>query len=134
MVSWGAVRPFVDEDGVGTLLGRLVGASTADGPLLSDPAVLQHLRRLTEAFTEDVLGVSSRAVDAVPGMVVPLTDREREVLTLVAEGLRNQDICDQLFISMNTTKKHVSSILRKLGVESRTAAAQRARDLGLLGG
>jgi LuxR family maltose regulon positive regulatory protein len=128
-----ATRTFVDEPGIGPLLGRLVGASTSDGPLVSDPGAVQHLRRLTSAFDERLLGVSSREVDEVPGMVVPLTEREREVLGLVAEGLRNRDICDRLFISMNTTKTHVSRVISKLGVDNRTAAAQRARDLGLLG-
>ena len=128
----GAVRTFVDEPGIGPLLGRLVSASTTDGPLVSDTVAVQHLRRLTGAFDDDLLGVSSAEVDAVPGMVVPLTAREREVLELIAQGLRNRDICDRLFISINTTKKHVSHVLDKLGVDTRTAAAQRARDLGLL--
>lgn len=127
----GTIRTFTDAE-AGPLLGRLVGATNDDGPLMSDPVVLQHLRLLTQAFDDQVLGLSPADVATVPGMVVPLTDREREVLALVAEGLRNRDICDRLFISMNTTKKHVSALLRKLGVESRTAAAQRARDLGLL--
>ncbi len=128
----GATRTFIDEAGVGPLLGRLVGVSTADGPLVSDAVAVQHLRRLTDAFDERLLGVSTREVDAVPGMVVPLTEREREVLGLLAEGLRNRDISEQLFISINTTKTHVSRVLAKLGVQTRTAAAQRARDLGLL--
>jgi DNA-binding NarL/FixJ family response regulator len=52
-----------------------------------------------------------------------LTDREREVLVLVAQGLSNQQIADSLVISERTARTHVSNILGKLGVASRTQAA-----------
>lgn len=55
-----------------------------------------------------------------------LTDRERQVLALVADGLTNRQIGDQLFISAKTASVHVSAIMRKLGVSSRTEAAARA--------
>ncbi|NNU28403.1 helix-turn-helix transcriptional regulator [Isoptericola sediminis] len=57
----------------------------------------------------------------------PLTDRERQVLELVAEGLTNGQIAERLFISRKTASVHVSAILRKLGVTSRTEAAVVAR-------
>ena len=57
-----------------------------------------------------------------------LTDRERQVLALVAEGLTNGQIAERLFISRKTASVHVSAILRKLGVSSRTEAAVVARD------
>ncbi|MFE5335882.1 AAA family ATPase [Isoptericola sp. NPDC056573] len=57
-----------------------------------------------------------------------LTDRERQVLELVAEGLTNGQIAERLFISRKTASVHVSAILRKLGVSSRTEAAVLARD------
>ncbi len=56
-----------------------------------------------------------------------LTERERQVLDLVADGLTNGQIADRLFISRKTASVHVSAILRKLGVSSRTEAAVRAR-------
>jgi DNA-binding NarL/FixJ family response regulator len=58
-----------------------------------------------------------------PHAVTALTDREREVLVLVAQGLSNQQIADSLVISERTARTHVSNILGKLGVASRTQAA-----------
>jgi DNA-binding NarL/FixJ family response regulator len=61
----------------------------------------------------------------------PLTERERQVLTLVAEGASNQDIAQALFISERTARTHVSNILMKIGVRSRTQAALWAIREGL---
>ena len=77
--------------------------------------------------------VAPAALDSVP---VPdtgevLSPREVEVLRLLVAGASNAAIADALFISPNTVKTHVARLLAKLGVASRTAAAARARDLGL---
>lgn len=61
-----------------------------------------------------------------------LTPREQEVLELVARGLRNQDIAEELVISVRTVKVHVSNILGKLGASNRTEAVAEARRRGLL--
>jgi NarL family two-component system response regulator LiaR len=61
----------------------------------------------------------------------PLTDREKEVLQLVAQGRQNQDIADRLAISEATVRTHVSHILTKLGLSSRTQAALYALRTGL---
>ena len=62
-----------------------------------------------------------------------LTRREREVLALVAQGRTNRQIADELFISENTAGVHVSNILGKLGVASRTEAAAVAVRLDVIG-
>ncbi|NJK82031.1 MAG: hypothetical protein HC893_07105 [Chloroflexaceae bacterium] len=61
-----------------------------------------------------------------------LTTREREVLSLVAAGLSNRDIAQQLQISTHTTKSHTRNIYNKLIVRNRVQAVNRARALGLL--
>ncbi len=61
-----------------------------------------------------------------------LTDREREILSLIAHGQSNQQIADTLFITVGTVKGHINHILSKLDVQSRTHALARARELGLL--
>ena len=62
----------------------------------------------------------------------PLSARELEVLQLLAAGASNQEIAMALVVTPGTVKLHVSHILSKLGVNSRTRAIIRARDLGLL--
>jgi DNA-binding NarL/FixJ family response regulator len=62
----------------------------------------------------------------------PLTEREREVLSLVASGLGNREISERLYLSEKTVKTHVANILQKLGVRSRTQAALLAMREGLV--
>lgn len=62
-----------------------------------------------------------------------LSTREMAVLRLIAQGCSNQEISDQLFISLHTVKTHASHINSKLGVERRTQAVARAKELGMLG-
>ena len=61
----------------------------------------------------------------------PLSDREREVLLLLAQGASNKEIADRLFITEGTVKNHVSNVLGKLQAENRTQAAEIARRYGL---
>jgi DNA-binding NarL/FixJ family response regulator len=79
------------------------------GEVHLDPAIAKQL-------TRSLVAPKPQAADA-------LTDREREVLVLVAQGLSNQQIADSLVISERTARTHVSNILGKLGVASRTQAA-----------
>jgi LuxR family transcriptional regulator, maltose regulon positive regulatory protein len=62
----------------------------------------------------------------------PLTEREQEILELIAAGLTNHEIADKLIISPETVKKHTGNIYGKLGVRSRTEATARARELDML--
>ena len=68
----------------------------------------------------------------VPETGETLSAREVEVLRLIARGASNSAIADALIISAHTAKHHVSHVLAKLGVATRTEAATRARDFGLL--
>ena len=65
-------------------------------------------------------------------LVEPLSEREREVLDLVAAGLSNQEIAARLIVGVSTVKKHINNIFGKLAVRSRTQALARARELNLL--
>lgn len=65
-------------------------------------------------------------------LVVPLSERELDVLRRLAEGRSNREIAAALFLAEGTVKNHVTNVLGKLGARDRTQAALRARDLGLL--
>ena len=65
-------------------------------------------------------------------MVEPLSERELEVLRLVAQGLSNREISLRLFLALNTVKGHNQKIFNKLQVQRRTEAVARARELDLL--
>ena len=65
-------------------------------------------------------------------MVEPLSQRELEILQLIAQGLSNREICERLFLALDTVKGHNRRIFGKLQVQSRTEAIARARELGLL--
>ena len=83
----------------------------------------------------DRLGGLFASLAAVPGKVAfpSLTDREQQVLDLVARGYDNRRIARELFLSDKTVRNHVSNVLTKLDVEDRSEAARRARNAGLGG-
>jgi DNA-binding NarL/FixJ family response regulator len=66
------------------------------------------------------------------GVFAPLTEREREILSLLARGASNREISQSLFIASGTVKNHLSNIMGKLGVRDRTQAALKARELGFV--
>jgi DNA-binding NarL/FixJ family response regulator len=78
--------------------------------------------------------VTAPATPAFVGVsdVAKLTEREREILALLARGASNREISETLYIAGGTVKNHLSNILGKLGVRDRTQAALKARELGLL--
>ena len=65
-------------------------------------------------------------------MVEPLSQRELEILQLIAQGLSNREIGERLFLALDTVKGHNRRIYDKLQVQSRTEAIARAHELGLL--
>jgi LuxR family maltose regulon positive regulatory protein len=75
---------------------------------------------------------AARPAGAPQSLVEPLSVRELEVLRLLAAGLSNRQIADELVVALDTVKKHVSHIFGKLGATSRTQAVARARELALL--
>ena len=80
------------------------------------------------------LGVRSEVGTSSPNdeLVVPLTERELDVLAQLVDGKPNKQISDELFISLNTVKKHITHIFDKLGVTNRTEATVRAREINLI--
>ena len=75
---------------------------------------------------------SSSVLEANEKLPTPLTERELEILQLMAAGLSNREIADHLVIALSTVKRHVSNFYEKLGVTSRTQAVKAARELYLL--
>lgn len=73
-----------------------------------------------------------RKADLSKARASHLSDRELAVLTLLAEGLSNQEIADRLFVSLNTVKTHLSNVYMKLSVTRRTQAVQKAQQMGIL--
>jgi ATP/maltotriose-dependent transcriptional regulator MalT len=82
-------------------------------------------------FPEDST-FTRHAPQAGETLIEPLSERELQVLTLIADGLSNREIADQLFLSVATVKWYLTHIYSKLGVENRTLAIMRARQLNLL--
>jgi LuxR family maltose regulon positive regulatory protein len=113
----GYVRLFAD---LGLPMARLLQEAR------SRAVALEYVAKLLAAFEGDG---ASAAPAALPE---PLSQREQEVLKLIAAGLTNREIAEALVISAETVKKHTSSIYGKLRVGNRTEAASRARELNLL--
>lgn len=118
----GYIRLFVDE---GQPMRELLATALAQG------ASPEYVTRLMQAIDP-----SHDAASAPPEpnqlLIEPLSDRELEVLGLLANGLTNQAIADDLVIALSTVKKHVNNIFGKLNVSSRTQAVSRARELNIL--
>jgi LuxR family maltose regulon positive regulatory protein len=100
--------------------------------------LLPAVRRLAPQFVDELLACApaepscDRLAPQKQPLVEPLSERELEVLALLAEGLSNREIADKLFVSVGTVKTHVHNIYGKLGVGGRTQATAEARELGLL--
>ena len=97
--------------------------TVAGGKSLLDPTV-------TKRITERLVELASKAEDE---RIAALSPREREVLTLVAQGLTNRQIAERLVIAEATARNHVSHILDRLGMSRRAEAAAFAAQMGLAG-
>ena len=123
--SQGYVRTFVDE-------GQVVYGLLAHSRSRDEDARLQEYRaQLLAAFGKDGAGNAERPAQP-GGLVEPLSARELELLQLVGAGYSNQEIADELVITLGTVKSHLNHIFGKLGVEGRVRAVNRARELALI--
>jgi len=121
----GFIRIFADE---GPPMARLLYEALSRGIA---PA---YVRRLLAAFpvTEPERTDVSKTLASNSELIEPLSDRELQVLQLIADGLTNPEIASRLFLALSTVKAHARNIYGKLGVHNRTQAVARARVLGLL--
>ncbi|HCF83800.1 MAG TPA: DNA-binding response regulator [Ktedonobacter sp.] len=105
----------------------------AQGQVLLHPDVAHKvLASLSSAPIEPTMIAPATPAFVGVSDVAQLTEREREILALLARGASNREISETLYIAGGTVKNHLSNILGKLGVRDRTQAALKARELGLL--
>lgn len=99
--------------------------SSGDAPI--DPAIT---RRLLASLLQQL--PQQQNIHALVSSEIELTNREKQILQLVAEGLSNQQIAEKLYVSRHTVDSHIKHIYRKLEVTKRMQAVSTARNLGLL--
>ena len=116
----GFMRIFLDE---GAVMAQLLSDAMAQGMV---PGYVSKLLAVFEAEKQE------SDLPLPQALIDPLSERELEVLALVAAGLKNKEIAEQLFISLNTVLYHIKNIYDKLGVRKRTLAIIKARELDLL--
>mgnify|MGYP001825967594 CR=1 FL=1 len=121
----GFVRIFVDE---GPPMARLLYEALNRG------IAPDYVRRLLVAFPVAEPEPLDRPATRTPEseLVEPLSERELEVLQLIADGLTNQEVANRLYLTLNTVKAHTRNIYGKLDAHSRTQAVARAKALGVL--
>jgi LuxR family maltose regulon positive regulatory protein len=123
----GFIRSFVDE---GLPIAHLLSKAAARGTMTD------YIGKILAAFDAEKPkhDETSQRPLAPPNqlLIEPLSQRELEVLRLIAQGLSNQEISERLYLALDTVKGHNRNIFGKLQVQRRTEAAARARELGLL--
>jgi LuxR family maltose regulon positive regulatory protein len=113
----GYIRPFLDEGPkIAVLLKRLTQTD--------------YVRTLLAAFP--TVAAPTNRSQPIEGIIEPLSERELEVLRLLAQGLKYAEIAARLIVSMNTVRFHVKSIYGKLNVDKQVKAIERARELRLI--
>jgi len=119
----GYQRTFVDE---GEPMARLLYQ------VVAHKIYPVYAGRLLQAISEEDQRIKSPEKPKTKGLIEPLSDRELEILELIAQGLSNDEIAGRLYISLSTVKGHTTNIFSKLGVKNRTQAVTWARSLGLI--
>jgi DNA-binding NarL/FixJ family response regulator len=128
---------FEDDDSVFAAMraganGYLLKGSGGEEVVYAIRAVASGEAVFGAGVAERIIGFLSGPRPATPRRAFPeLTEREEEVLSLVAQGKSNQEIASRLFVSLKTVRNHVSNILLKLQVADRAQAVIRARDAGM---
>jgi DNA-binding NarL/FixJ family response regulator len=127
---------FEDDDSVFAAMragakGYLLKDSGGEGVVHAIRAVASGEAVFGPGVAERIMGFFSAPRSAPQRAFPELTEREEEVLSLVAQGKSNQEIARQLFVSLKTVRNHVSNILLKLQVADRAQAVIRARDAGM---
>jgi LuxR family maltose regulon positive regulatory protein len=110
---------------VAELLEEILAVKKRDHDATKAGFSLSYLKKLLSVF-------KAATPPKIEGLMDPISERELEVLYLIAAGLSNREIADKLFISLNTVKTHTKNINSKLDVNSRIKAVARAKELGLL--
>jgi LuxR family maltose regulon positive regulatory protein len=124
----GLMRSFLDQ---GQEMARLVYEAANLGLA---PGFTGRLLAAFDLEREGATNISEVMADtAVEEIIEPLSEREIEVLQLIAVGFSNRQVAQELYLSMSTVKAHTYNIYGKLGVHSRTQAVAKARALGILG-
>ena len=121
----GFIRIFVDE---GPPMAHLLYKALSHG--VAPEYVNRLLAALPDAEPQQAGPLEMQSPE--PDLVEPLSERELEVLALIARGLTNREIASRLFLSLNTVKAHTRNIYGKLGVHNRTKGVARAQTLGIL--
>ena len=119
----GFIRIFVDE---GPPMADLLSKPAARG-IMSD-----YISKLLAAFEAEGKSGSKPIQPISQSIIAPLSQRELEILRLIAQGLSNREISERLFLALNTVKGYNRKIFVKLQVQRRTEAVARARELNLL--
>ena len=120
----GYVRMFLDE---GSSMMQLLREASAR-EIMPD-----YTHKLLAAFEAEKRKSEDKPdLSPVQPLIEPLSQRELEVLQLIAQGLSNHEISERLFLALSTVKGHIRIIFGKLQVQRRTEAVARARELGLL--
>src|SRR5918992_3557151 len=123
----GFIRTFVDE---GIPMARLLSEAAAHGVMPDYAARLLVVLEAEAQMSEDRSYLPS--APTAQSITEPLSQRELEVLQLIAQGLSNREISERLFLALDTVKGHNRRIFGKLQVQRRTEAVAKARELGLL--
>jgi DNA-binding NarL/FixJ family response regulator len=122
----GAVGYLLKDVSSDKLVEAIRGA--AQGESFLEPSIAA---RVVAEFTR-ISGENRQFATPQQPLIDPLSERELEILSVLAAGASNREIASKLYITEGTVKNHITNILGKLGVRDRTQAALKARELGLV--